>query len=68
MEIAAITGEAPYQYWPEEVRAAAYFGLASRLCNAEDPDAPNYLVDLDEQGKEIPIRLDLIRNRPIPIK
>lgn len=68
LEIAVLTGETLNLHWADEASNAAYLGRIRPLEVINDPAGPGYLRACDEQGTEVRIRLDLIRNLPTPVK
>lgn len=67
LEIAILTGERLDLHWADEHSQRAY---ASRILPQEvlDIEGRQYLQAVNDEGQDVLLRLDLIRNLPTPVK
>ncbi len=67
LEIAILCGEKMNLQWADEATHRAY---ASKVQAKElfDNEGRAYLRAITEEGEEVTVRLDLIRNLPTPVK
>lgn len=67
LHIAILTGERLDLHWADESSSRAYVSRVEPLAVVEDGGLP-YLKARNDEGTEVRIRLDLIRNLPTPVK
>ncbi|APZ42711.1 hypothetical protein [Acidihalobacter ferrooxydans] len=67
LEIAALVAERLDLQWADEVSDQAYMARVEPR-EVVEQDGRVYLLARDAQGAELRIRLDLIRNLPMPVK
>lgn len=67
LEIAILTGETMNLHWADEASDQAFMSRCKPLALLER-DGRDYLEAQNEQGDTVVMRLDLIRNFPMPVK
>lgn len=60
-------GETMKLHWLNETDGMAYYGEV-RLCELIQEDGKDYLLAETPEDETVRIRLDLIRNLPLPVK
>ena len=68
LEIAVLTGERLSLQWADEDSDRAYMGRVQAREVVEEDDGRTYLDAVDDDGSQVHIRIDLIRNLPTPVK
>lgn len=67
LQIAIFTGERLQLNWADEHSDRAYMGIVAPR-ELIQRDGRDYLMGVSDDRYEVTIRLDLIRNLPVPVK
>jgi len=67
LEIAILCGEQMQLQWADEANSRAYLARVTPL-GIEEQAEQSYLTAATDEGEQVRIRLDLIRNLPTPMK